>query len=95
MPQIQPISRMARDHKSLLTMIEASPVFLTQRSTPVAVIVSPQEWQQIAERMAELEWREKVRQRVQAVRENTEPDLTLDEVMAELEARDKEEEYVA
>ena len=39
MPQIQPISRMARDHKALLTLIEEQPVFLTQRSTPVAVMM--------------------------------------------------------
>ena len=35
MPQIQPISRMARDHKALLTMIEANqetrPIFLGEK----------------------------------------------------------------
>ena len=95
MPQIEPISRMARDHKALLGLIEDNPVFLTQRSKPVAVMVSPRDWQRFVARMEELEWREKVRQRALAAHESGGPDLDFGEVMAELEARDGVEQDVA
>lgn len=48
-PQIEPISRMARDHKSLLHLIGKGPVYLTQRSEAVAVMVSANQWNETAQ----------------------------------------------
>ena len=54
-PQIEPITTMARNHKRLLEKAESGPIFLTQRSRPVAVLVNHQEWEQLAKRMEALE----------------------------------------
>lgn len=44
-PQIEPISRFARDTRLMLQKIsEGGPVYLTQRSQAVAVMLSMSEW---------------------------------------------------
>lgn len=54
-PQIEPISRMARDHKTLLQLIGKGPVYLTQRSEAVAVMVSASQWNETAQIIEELQ----------------------------------------
>jgi prevent-host-death family protein len=46
---------MARNHKMLLEKLKEGPVFLTQRGTEAAVMVSATEWRTIMKRLAELE----------------------------------------
>ena len=54
-PQVEPISRLSRDHNSLMRMIANGPVWLTQKAKAAAVIVSVKEWDEIAQRMADLQ----------------------------------------
>lgn len=54
-PQIEPISRMARDHKTLLQLTNKGPVYLTQRSEAVAVMISAKQWNETAQLLEELQ----------------------------------------
>jgi hypothetical protein len=38
-PQIEPVTSMVKDHKAVLAMLKAGPIFLAQRSRPAAVLV--------------------------------------------------------
>ena len=39
-PQIEPISRVTKDHKSVFARLESGPVILANRSQPQAVLIS-------------------------------------------------------
>jgi PHD/YefM family antitoxin component YafN of YafNO toxin-antitoxin module len=54
-PQVKPISNLARDHKALLRLIGKGPVYLTQRSEPVAVMVSASQWDETAKLIEDLQ----------------------------------------
>ena len=54
-PQIEPVTTMARNHKLLLNKLKDGPVFLTQRGTEAAVMVSAEEWRAIVKRLETLE----------------------------------------
>ena len=54
-PQSVPISQLRRQQDKILKMAESSPVVLMSRSEPAGVLVSPQEWNQIVERLRQLE----------------------------------------
>ena len=54
-PQTVPISELRRQQDKILRMAEAAPVILMSRSEPAGVLVSPQEWNQIVERLRQLE----------------------------------------
>ncbi len=54
-PQTVPISELRRQQDKILKMAEAAPVVLMSRSTPAGVLVSPQEWNQIVNRLKQLE----------------------------------------
>ncbi len=54
-PQIEPITTLARNHKSLLEKLKDGPVFLTQRGTEAAVMVAASEWRSIIQRLELLE----------------------------------------
>ena len=47
-PQVEPITRMARDHKSVLQKLKSGPVFLAQHSQVSAVVLSPVDYEQLA-----------------------------------------------
>lgn len=49
MPQVEPITKLARDHKALLSMLKSGPVFLAQRGHVSVVVLSPQDYEQLAE----------------------------------------------
>ncbi|MEM7536221.1 MAG: hypothetical protein AAF639_28820 [Chloroflexota bacterium] len=53
-PQIEPITTMARDHTALISKLDNGPVILAHRSKPAAVLVSINEWNQIADELARL-----------------------------------------
>ncbi|MBV7330653.1 type II toxin-antitoxin system Phd/YefM family antitoxin [Chloroflexi bacterium TSY] len=55
MPQITPITEMRNTHNNVLDKLENGPVFLTQRSKAVAVIISPKQWEYLNDRIDELE----------------------------------------
>lgn len=54
-PQIEPVTRMQRDHKELLAMTGNGPVILAQNSRAAAVLVSVEEWDRRAKRLDYLE----------------------------------------
>ncbi|MFN3330973.1 MAG: type II toxin-antitoxin system prevent-host-death family antitoxin [Caldilinea sp.] len=54
-PQTAPISALRRQQDKILKMTETAPVVLMSRSEPAAVLVSPQEWNQIVERLKVLD----------------------------------------
>ncbi|MBV7326674.1 type II toxin-antitoxin system prevent-host-death family antitoxin [Chloroflexi bacterium TSY] len=63
LPQIEPITRLQRDHNSILSQLTNGPVILTQRSKPAAVMISPSEWDKIAKELKRLrhqEWCDRV-----------------------------------
>lgn len=54
-PQVEPISRLARDHNAIMRLIANGPVWLTQKAKAAAVLVSVKQWDEIARRMADLQ----------------------------------------
>lgn len=54
-PQIVPVSRLARDQRAVLKMLRDGPVILTQNGKAVAVMVSVETWNETVRRLAELE----------------------------------------
>lgn len=54
-PQIEPITKLSRDHKAVLSRLKTGPVFLSQRSTPAAVLLSVNDYERIVTRLQKLE----------------------------------------
>ncbi len=54
-PQTVPISELRHQQDKILKMAEAAPVVLMNRSEPAGVLVSPQEWNLIVNRLKQLE----------------------------------------
>jgi prevent-host-death family protein len=54
-PQTVPISELRRQQDKILKMTESAPVVLMSRSEPAGVLVSPQEWNYIINRLSHLE----------------------------------------
>lgn len=54
-PQIEPITTLARDHRALVAKIQDGPVFLAQRSRAAAVVVSPEQWDQLIAELRRLQ----------------------------------------
>lgn len=54
-PQVEPISNLRRDHTQVFKKLKKGPVFLAQRGTLTAALVSIDEWNKIAERLAHVE----------------------------------------
>lgn len=52
--QIEPITQMQKQPNSVLTKLATGPVILAQRSRPAAVLVSVEQWDQIAKELSEL-----------------------------------------
>lgn len=55
LPQIEPITRLQKNHGSILGMLANGPVILTQHSKPAAVMIAPDQWDTIAKRLQMLE----------------------------------------
>lgn len=86
LPQTDTISNLKNNQATVLAKVSHHPVLLLQNSKPIAVLVSPEEWNRTALRLRELERNEIIRQRFQAAQHSQEPDLTLEEFMSDLEA---------
>lgn len=52
--QIEPITQMQKQPSTVLAKLAAGPVILAQRSRPAAVLVSVEQWDQIAEELTTL-----------------------------------------
>lgn len=55
-PQIEPVSNLARDHRTVFGKLERGPVILANRSQPQAVLVSVDQWDEIARELEELRY---------------------------------------
>lgn len=63
-PQTVPISELRRQQDKILKMAESAPVVLMSRSEPAGVLVSPQEWNRIVNRLRQLEILQEARSNV-------------------------------
>lgn len=81
-PNIRPISDFRNKHDDVLTDVDKGPVILAARSTPRAVLVNVDEWNEIATEMTEL--RQAVKALNDALKEARKGQRhhTLDEVLA-------------
>lgn len=50
-PQIEPVSKLVKDHKAIFARLDSGPVILANRSQPQAVIISIDEWDRIAKEL--------------------------------------------
>jgi PHD/YefM family antitoxin component YafN of YafNO toxin-antitoxin module len=85
LPQIDTISSLKNDQAAVLAKLGKRPVLLLQNSKPIAVLVSPEEWNRTALRLRQLELHELVRQRWQAAQTTDKPDLSIDDFFADLD----------
>jgi prevent-host-death family protein len=53
-PQVEPVSNLQRNTPAILRKLDKGPVFLSQRGTLAAAIVSIAEWDQIAHELKRL-----------------------------------------
>lgn len=54
-PQIEPVTRLARGHKEVLALLRNGPVILAQHSKAAAVLVDVDTWNETLRRLALLE----------------------------------------
>jgi PHD/YefM family antitoxin component YafN of YafNO toxin-antitoxin module len=54
-PQIEPITRLAREHKEMLALLQNGPLTLAQHSKAAAVLVNVDTWNATLRRLAYLE----------------------------------------
>jgi prevent-host-death family protein len=54
-PELVPISEVRKRQNEILVQLNAGPVILTQRGRVAAVMVSPEQWNQLIERLKDLE----------------------------------------
>jgi PHD/YefM family antitoxin component YafN of YafNO toxin-antitoxin module len=53
-PQVMPISTMQRNYSAVVRQLPAGPVFLSQYAKPIAVMLSPAEYERLAAAEAEM-----------------------------------------
>ena len=54
-PQIEPVTRLARDHTAIFALLRNGPVILAQHSKPAAVLVDVDTWNDAVRRLASFE----------------------------------------
>ena len=54
-PQIEPVTRLARDHTGVFKLLSNGPVILAQHSKAAAVLVDVETWNETLRRLAYLE----------------------------------------
>ena len=54
-PQIEPVTSLSRNYRSVFEKLTKGPVFLAQRSRPAAVLLSLNEYERITKRLRHLE----------------------------------------
>ena len=63
-PQTVPISDLRRKQDAILKMTESAPVVFMSRSEPAGVLVSPQEWNHLVNRLKHLEAMQEARHNI-------------------------------
>jgi prevent-host-death family protein len=54
-PQIEPVTSLSRDYRTVFSKLEEGPVFLAQRSRPAAVLLSVSDYKDLLDRLEDLE----------------------------------------
>lgn len=67
-PETVTISDLKRDQASVLERVGTKPLLLTQLGRPAAVMVAPEEWNKIADRLASYEQKERNQIATEALR---------------------------
>ena len=88
-PQTEPISNFKNDQTGVLHKIKNGPVVLIQYSKPAAVLVDPQQWNRMLNRLQEFERAAMIRQRVVDAHANPGTDVPFNDFMADLVERDR------
>ncbi len=86
LPQTEAISNLKNSYEHVMGRLLRGPVLLMQRSKPAAVLVSVTDWQRASQRLAELEEREMIRQRVANAHADPSADLELGDFLGMLES---------
>lgn len=73
LPQTASIAHMRKSYRDVFLRLKNGPVMLMNRSTPEAVLVSPEEWNATAEHVAELEFMNEALRRADDSIENDVP----------------------
>lgn len=55
LPQMASVTELRNDYNTLFARLSAGPIVLAQRSKPAAVLVSPEQWNEIARRLEQFE----------------------------------------
>ena len=84
LPQMEVISNLKNRPTQVLAKIRRGPVVLMQRSKPAAVLVSVVEWERTSQRLAELEEREMIRQRIQRAHADPSGEVSLEDFSSQL-----------
>ncbi|MFN8491461.1 MAG: type II toxin-antitoxin system prevent-host-death family antitoxin [Caldilineaceae bacterium] len=81
LPQIESVTTLARDFKSVLAKLAKGPVFIAQRSEPAAVVLSVNDYEKITKDQEELKRLRRIvkadQARVEPVQSFTSPDQLL------------------
>lgn len=79
-PQVESITKLARDHKAVFKKLEKGPVFLAQRSQVSAVVLSAQDYEQLA--LDAQRWRRQdlADKRAQELKDNPNLAVSLDQL---------------
>lgn len=85
-PQVEPISQLRRDHNQVFNKLKKGPVFLAQRGTLTAALVSISEWNKIAERLNHLEALMEAKRVRDEIAVDPTKAITHEELMQKLEA---------
>lgn len=81
--QTAPISDLRKNQEAVLSLMENGPVILMARSRPKAVMVDPEEWNQIAKRLQFLEQERRssiALKKLEALRASAQPTHTEEEL---------------
>jgi prevent-host-death family protein len=86
LPQVEKISVLKSNQAAVLAKVRRGPVLLMQRSNPAVVMVSPEQWDAVAQRLRELEWREEIHRAAIEAHNSQDADLSVEQFLTELQA---------
>jgi PHD/YefM family antitoxin component YafN of YafNO toxin-antitoxin module len=87
MPQIEPVTGLSRDYKMIFAKLEKGPVFLAQRSKPAAVLLSVRDYEQMVERLKQLELLVEAKRILAEMERDPSSVVSLDELKRQLTAK--------
>jgi len=87
MPQIEPVTGLSRDYKTIFAKLEKGPVFLAQRSKPAAVLLSVRNYEQLVERLKRLELLIEAKRILAEMESDPDSVISLDELKRRLAAK--------